>query len=161
MALPPQKMREAVFQLLYSLEEGDCDPMAAIALLAKELAVGKQHLQLALTRVQAIQSHRTQIETAISEQTPEYALERIHSVELNILHVGAYEILFDSSVPPVVAIAEAMRLTRKFSTDTSASFVNAVLDAIYRHSRGLETTPVTIDAVAETAETAEAAEAAG
>jgi N utilization substance protein B len=137
MALPPQKMREAVFQLLYSLEEGACDATAAVHLLSKELSIGKHHINSALERVYKLQNERSSIEEAISKHSPAYAFTRIHSVERNILRLAAFEILHDTVIPPKVAIAEAMRLTRKFSTDSSAGFVNAVLDAIYRDTQGL------------------------
>ena len=40
--------------------------------------------------------------------------------------------LFDASIPPLVVIAEAIRLTRKFGTPESAQFVNAILDRLYK-----------------------------
>ena len=50
--------------------------------------------------------------------------------------MGVYELLYDESIPPKVAISEAMRLAKKFGTPESATFVNALLDAIYKSSLG-------------------------
>jgi len=48
-----------------------------------------------------------------------------------------YELFFETeTLPPKVAIAEAIRLTRKFSSPESASFVNAILDAAYQEILG-------------------------
>ena len=44
--------------------------------------------------------------------------------------------VFDDQIPPKVAIAEAIRLSRKFNTPESASFVNALLDHLYQTSQG-------------------------
>ena len=49
-----------------------------------------------------------------------------------MLRLAVYEMLYLSSLPPKVSIAEAIRLTRKYSTAESSSFINAVLDAIYQ-----------------------------
>ena len=52
------------------------------------------------------------------------------------MRLAVYEILHEPEVPEIVSIAEALRLASKFSTPQAASFVNAVLDAIYKKSRG-------------------------
>jgi transcription antitermination protein NusB len=53
-----------------------------------------------------------------------------------VLRLALYEMLHDDQIPPKVAIAEAIRLSRKFSTPESSSFINAILDAIYKSSQG-------------------------
>jgi N utilization substance protein B len=67
----------------------------------------------------------------IAETSKEYELNRIPRVERNLLRLGAYEICY-SDVPPKVAINEAVRLTKKFATDESGNFINAILDAIFK-----------------------------
>ncbi len=43
---------------------------------------------------------------------------------------------YDGDIPPKVAIAEAVRLARKFSSAEAAAFINAVLDCLYKKSEG-------------------------
>lgn len=136
MSLPAQKFREIVFQILYSHDMGKSDETTIVDLLAQELEVSKKSVREAQKRVQDLLLHLEEIDALIGKTSVSYAFERIQSVERNILRVGAYEILFDPDIPPKVAIAEAMRLTRKFSTKEAASFVNAILDSIYRSSEG-------------------------
>jgi N utilization substance protein B len=136
MSLPAQKFREIVFQILYSHDMGKSDDATIVDLLAQELEVSKKSVREAQQRVQDLLQHLEEIDALIGKTSVSYAFERIQSVERNILRVGAYEILFDKDIPPKVAIAEAMRLTRKFSTKEAASFVNAILDSIYRSSEG-------------------------
>jgi N utilization substance protein B len=50
--------------------------------------------------------------------------------------MSVFELLFDDNIPEKVAIVEAMRLARKFSTKESATFVNAILDVLYKSSKG-------------------------
>jgi N utilization substance protein B len=71
------------------------------------------------------------IDEKITSLSPDYSFARISRVEKTILRLGVYEILFDDLIPPLVAISEAIRLTRKFGTPESARFVNAILDRVY------------------------------
>lgn len=137
MSLPPQKMREVVFQLLFSLDVDAENVPAVVAFVGKELAVSKKYVLQALEKVNAILEKREMLDQNISGISESYLLERIQKVELNILRLGAYEILFDKEIPPKVAIAEGMRLAKKFSTPESASYINAVLDSIYKKSEGI------------------------
>jgi len=136
MALSQQKFREIVFQLLYSQELGHPSDDLMIDLMMNELSVSKRNVRLALERVQQIQQHLTEIDQSISSVSTSYDFERIQTVTKTILRVGVFELFFDSHIPPKVAIAEAIRLSRKFSTPESASFANALLDQLYRQKEG-------------------------
>lgn len=136
MALPPQKFREIVFQLLYSSDLGFSQEKDIVELIMGELSVTKKNVMTAQSRAAAIETHLAEIDETISKTATSYEFDRIQSVERNILRLGAYEILFDKDIPSVVAIAEAVRLAKKFGTPESASFVNAVLDVIYKTSLG-------------------------
>lgn len=136
MALPPQKFREVVFQILYCQDMGHAQEKDIIELIMHELAVTKKNVLLGQERVKNVLTHKDEIDAIIGKTALSYDFERIQSVERNILRLSCYEILFDTAIPPVVAIAEGVRLARKFGTPESASFVNAILDAIYKTSQG-------------------------
>lgn len=136
MSLPAQKFREIVFQMLYSYDMGRATDENMVELLCAELAVTKKSVKEAQARVHKILEHLNEIDELISKTSHSYAFERIQSVERNILRVSVFELLFDPSIPEKVAIVEAMRLARKFSTKESASFVNAILDVLYKSSQG-------------------------
>ena len=48
-------------------------------------------------------------------------------VELTIIRLAVYEMLFDEEIPTSVAINEAVELAKKFGQDESSAFVNGVL----------------------------------
>ena len=56
--------------------------------------------------------------------------ERMARVDLTILRMGAFEILHGTESPKTVAINEAVELAKRFGTEDSASFINAILDNI-------------------------------
>jgi N utilization substance protein B len=141
MAVPQQKFREVVFQMLYSFDMGRTDDADIIELLMKELSVTRKTTTKALERVQDIIAIQKEVDSMISQASFSYAFERIQSVERNILRLGVYELFFDEDIPPKVAISEAMRLARKFGSPESATFINAVLDTLYKASLGEEVDP--------------------
>lgn len=136
MALPQQKFREVVFQVLYSLDMGEPDEAELIILVMKELSVTKKTVRIALERALEVKKKQIEIDEMIRKAAFSYAFERIQSVERNVLRLGVFEMLFDDSIPPKVAIAEAIRLSRKFSNPESSLFVNALMDNLYKLSMG-------------------------
>lgn len=130
MPLPPQKFREAVFQILYSQDfAGEEEDM--IPFMMGELKSTRRSMTDARARMHHVLAKLPDIDPLIAKGSTEYAFERISRVELTILRLGVFEMLFDASIPPKVAIAEGIRLCRKFGTYESARFVNAILDGIY------------------------------
>lgn len=137
MALPPQKFREIVFQMLYSSEFLGTDPEETSLMLMNELKVTKKSVAAAREKVNQILQNLSVIDEKISLHSTDYSFERISRVEKTILRLSLFELLFETDLPPLVAIAEAIRLTRKFGTPESAQFVNAILDRVYKTDAAL------------------------
>lgn len=132
MPLPPQKFREAVFQILYSqdFEIGMEEEM--VPFMMQELKTTRRAMADAHARAGLVSAKLGEIDPLIAAGSTEYAFERISRVERTILRLGLFELLWDDSIPPKVAIAEAIRLCRKFGTPESSQFVNAILDGVYK-----------------------------
>lgn len=138
MAIPVQKLREIIFQMLYSYDVGKVEEEDISELIMKELSVSRASVVAAQQKVQEIQAIREELDEMIAGACLSYAFERIPTVERNILRLGVYELFFAGNIPPKVAISEAVRLTRKFSTPEAANFVNAVLDTLHKARSGEE-----------------------
>ena len=59
-----------------------------------------------------------------------WTIDRLAKVDLNILRIGAYEIMFNEKVPPNVVINEAVEIAKRFGDDQSGKFVNGILSKI-------------------------------
>lgn len=80
-----------------------------------------------------IQERLATIDNIISRAAPEWPLEKINTMDRNIIRIGLAELLFSSDkVPPKVAIDEAIELAKSYSGATSHKFVNGVLGNIYK-----------------------------
>ncbi len=135
--VPAQKLREIVLQILYSIGIGSADREALETLLSHELGISQTTVSTAYDRALIVVKGLEQIDEDITSASQAYDPVRIPTVELNILRLGVFEMLYDGSIPPKVAIAEAVRLARKFSSPEAAAFVNAVLDCLYKKSEGV------------------------
>ncbi len=155
MSLSPKKLREVVFQMLYCYDMGYAEPEAIVDMLMKELEISKKNVRMGEARAQTILGHLTAIDEKIGKTCRSYDFNRIQRVERNILRLAIYEMLFDESIDGKVAIAEAIRLARKFSTPESANFINAILDAIYQKSLGKEVDEALISQAAKSLEESE------
>ena len=68
-----------------------------------------------------------EIDEIIDKNADKWKSDRMGKVELAVLRLAVYEILFDEDIPGKVAIDEAVELAKKYGQDSSGSFVNGVL----------------------------------
>ena len=68
-----------------------------------------------------------EIDEKINEVSKGWKIERMGKVDLSILRLGSFEILYDEDIPVNVAINEAVELAKKYGTDESYSFINGIL----------------------------------
>lgn len=71
-----------------------------------------------------------EIDPIIVEYAPSWPLDKIAKVDLAILRLGIYELLFNDDVPTLVAINEAVELAKEFGDKSSSQFVNGVLSGL-------------------------------
>lgn len=138
MTLPRQKLREIEFLLLFSQENSEEGEKELFNLVMDTLKVTKKSLREASVKVHHILNRINDIDQIIQKVSPAFALERIQKIERNILRLAIFEILYDDEPIEKVAIAEGIRLAKKFSTQESVLFVNALLDAVYKQKIGQE-----------------------
>lgn len=75
-------------------------------------------------------SNLVPIDKKIEELAQEWSLNRIAKVDLAILRLAVFEILFMDDIPKEVSINEAVELAKKYSTEDSRSFVNGILGKV-------------------------------
>lgn len=83
--------------------------------------------------VRGVIDHMNELDDKLRPLAPEWPIEQIARVDRTVLRLGLYELLFSAdSVPPKVAINEAVELAKAFGSDNSGKFVNGVLGTAYR-----------------------------
>ena len=89
--------------------------------------------------VEGVWSKRNELDEQIRRYARNWRLERVGRVELTLLRLALYEVLFRPDVPHKVAINEALELNRQYGEEKAQSFINGVLDAAVK---GLENAPL-------------------
>lgn len=138
MTFPNAKLRELVFQFLFCQDFTELEEKDGVKTIMHVHKVTKKWATLAHTRANKILEKVKEIDEKISLSSKDYTFDRIPRIEKNLLRLGIFELLLDDKIPAKVAISEAIRLSRKFSTPESAKFINAVLDSLYQQSENLE-----------------------
>lgn len=75
--------------------------------------------------------HKGQLDELIQSHLKKgWSLSRLSKMDLAILRIALYEMLFEESVPNKVAMNEAIELAKTFSDDQSRKFINGLLSKI-------------------------------
>ena len=85
-----------------------------------------------LVEIESILQQLPQIDKLLQQAAPEWPLDKINKIDLAILRLATYEILFEDDIPFKVSIDEAVELAKEFGSDSSPAFVNGVLGTIVK-----------------------------
>ena len=85
--------------------------------------------------VDGVKSHQDEIDKLISEHTDNWATDRMAKMDIAILRVAIFEMLYMEDIPESVSINEAVELAKKYSHDDAGTFVNGILGGIYRSDK--------------------------
>ena len=81
--------------------------------------------------VAGVCEHKADLDELIQKHLKKgWSIKRLSKMDLCILRIASYEMMYETNVPNKVALNEALELTKTFSDDQSRKFVNGVLSAI-------------------------------
>jgi N utilization substance protein B len=122
------KARKRAVDVLYEAAQRDND---AVATLRERLAQSDPPVpEYAVELVEGVVANQARIDELLSTYAEEWTLDRMPPVDLAILRIGSYELLWRDDVPDAVAVSEAVALAASLSTDESPAFVNGLLARI-------------------------------
>ena len=125
-----RELREQIFKLLFRIEFNAKEEMQEQVGLFFEEEENKADVAdtaYITEKFQKVYDKLEEIDTALNEKVEGWNTGRMGKVDLTVLRLAVYEIMFDEEIPTGVAINEAVELAKKFGQDTSPSFVNGVL----------------------------------
>ena len=108
------------------------DVPAAMATIKQEFAPDFEDQGFSLRLTEEVIDNHSIIDKLITKFAPEWPLDQITLVDRNVLRIGIYELKFDKTIPPKVAINEAIELAKTYGGASSGKFVNGVLGSIYK-----------------------------
>jgi N utilization substance protein B len=117
-------------QALYSLDLNPMETRESLRLLRENSRVGAAVRSFAEGIVAGVVENREALDKLIKEQSTNWSISRMTRVDLNILRIATFELLFRSDIPKNVTMNEAIEVAKKFGTEESPAFINGILDEI-------------------------------
>lgn len=129
--------RSIIMQTLFELDFNGFEESrieSALDHILNEFGSGIDNPDFIRDTTRNVVNKRKVIDEIIEKAAPEWPLDKISTVDRNILRLGLYELLFGDreNVPPKVAINEAIELAKSFGGEKSGPFINGVLGAVYK-----------------------------
>ncbi|MFZ2275761.1 MAG: transcription antitermination factor NusB [Candidatus Nanogingivalis sp.] len=131
--------RIVVLQTLYEYEfrsQAQDSNVSLVEIVARNLSryedtIGdKQFVQDLLN---GIIEKQVELDSKLQPMAPEWPISQIARIDRNVLRMGLFELLYmKETVPPKVAINEAVELAKAFGSDNSSKFINGVLGTAYK-----------------------------
>lgn len=131
-----RKARELALQLLYQNDLAGTAPEEMFAHTEEFVEARPEVQEYASRLVIGTIERKKELDSRLSERSEHWRLGRMPAVDRNLLRLSLFELLYEDGTPDAVVIDEAVEIAKKFSTPSSGSFVNGVLDAIRRAEFG-------------------------
>ncbi len=126
-----RESRELALQMLYALDSNaSVGPREMLQMFREEQPVSDRLRLFAEELVQGVLEQRPTIDAAIKARSKNWSLSRMPKVDLNIMRLATYELMFRGDIPKKVSINEAIEIARRFGDKDSPAFVNGILDEI-------------------------------
>ena len=124
--------RELALKFLYQTEFNEGAIQEQLDQFWMRLSIQDETRSFMKALVESTFLHLAEIDEILKKYSEHWALDRMTVIDRNILRFGVCELLYFSSVPPKVAINEAVEVAKKYGNEESPDFINGVLDRIYK-----------------------------
>lgn len=122
--------REIALKVMYAREIGKLDLDKCLEQYWEDDPQDDEIRQFCSELIEGISGKLEKLDAIIAKYADNWDLERMATIDRNILRLASYELLFSKDVPPKVAINEAIEIAKKYGDKDSGKFVNGVLDKI-------------------------------
>jgi N utilization substance protein B len=120
-------------QVLFQVDVAQDDIAEALRTFCQHFEAPDSIREFAVELVNGSYQHRAEIDALIRRFSEHWRLERMPTVDRNILRLAVFELLHRPDIPSKVSINEAVDLGKKFGSEDSGSFINGILDRIRLH----------------------------
>lgn len=130
-----KRSREIAMELLFSMEISKNSYEQTIESFIENYEMNLKTIDLEYIKevMKSVTDYKEEIDEIIKNSLINWTIERVSKVNLIIVRLAIAEMLYIDDVPEVVAINEAIELTKKYSDDKSVSFVNGALDKAFKN----------------------------
>jgi N utilization substance protein B len=127
-----KRARESTMKLLYQMEINEDFSDKLINLFFENNTFNEEEKEYILDATSKIVNNMEKIDSYIEKNIENWEINRLAKIDLCVLRIAIYEILFRPDIPVEVSINEAIEISKKYSSSQSSKFVNGVLGSIVR-----------------------------
>jgi transcription antitermination protein NusB len=128
---PRRKAREFALQMLFQWDiTRDTIDQVATTFFQNQDQESPAVVDFARQLVKRTVEHVEEIDRLIQRHAEHWRLDRMATVDRNLLRLATQEFLYDKETPKTVVINEAIEIARRFSAQESPQFINGILDSI-------------------------------
>jgi N utilization substance protein B len=127
-----KQAREGAMRLLFQMESNNDYTDEALELYLGNFEYDEGETQYIKDSMKTIRDNLEEIDRNIISHLEGWSIYRLAKVDLAVLRVAIYEILYRKDIPIEVSINEAIEIVKKYSAEDSFKFVNGVLGGFVR-----------------------------
>ena len=129
--------REIAMKMLYAASLGGGETMDEVLEQSEQTdTLTDSEKTFLVNLVAGVTDRQEQLDEIIGKYAQGWSLNRLARVDLTILRLAAYEIMFMPEIPVGTTINEAVELAKKYAEDKSSGFINGILGSVARELRG-------------------------
>ncbi len=132
-----KQAREGTMKLLYQMEVTEDYSEEALVTYLENFSFEDMEKEYLLDALSKIKGNLIEIDNHIEANLEGWNVNRLAKVDLSVLRIAIYEILFREDIPLEVSINEAIEIVKKYSSEDSFKFINGVLGGFVRSLNNL------------------------
>ena len=130
------KARIVIFQSLYESDMTSHSLLESFENISKNEKLSEKNKAFCSSIIEGITKHQNNIYEIIQNKASRFPIEQIAKVDVAILKLAVYEILFQKDKEPAeVVINEAIEIAKAYGSNSSGAFINGVLAGIFNEEK--------------------------
>lgn len=134
-----RKSRIIAFQALYSWDVNNIplEELLEFAWVDEQMQekLGDENLSFTRMLISGTIENIEKVDETIKAHLTNWDFSRLNKVDLAVLRISVYPLLFQLDMPSTIIIDEAVDISKEYGSDDSFKFINAILDSIKKSCR--------------------------
>ena len=129
---PRRNAREGVLEALFASQFSNEKPDIILGRLLESDSRRLKNFKFIQLLFHCVLDNINWADELIKSHLENWEFNRVAQIDRLLLRMGICEIFFIEEIPPKVSISEMVEISKIYSTDESPSFINGILDAVYK-----------------------------
>lgn len=127
-----KQAREGAMKLLFQMDSMNDFSDESVDIFLKNFPYDEMETQYIIDATNAIKENLEEIDNYIISNLEGWSIHRLAKVDLAVLRIAIYELIYRKDIPLEVSINEAIEIVKKYSKEDSFKFINGVLGGFVR-----------------------------